>query len=235
MLNPQQDKAVKYKEGYAFVTAVPGSGKTRVLTERTVELINSGVDPRQILCITFTNKAAKEMRERVSNRLGEEMAKKIWVSTFHAMGAKILRQEAEKIPKYDKTFTIIDTDDQKTIISKAADELGYLVKKRGNQKGIDVGTVLGKISKKKDLLQTNEEFADLVDDEVYQIFDYYKSYLLKTNCMDFGDLLYILYLLLKHKGSVLRKYAGRFKYIMVDECQDLNYCQYEMRLRSIYI
>jgi DNA helicase-2/ATP-dependent DNA helicase PcrA len=236
MLNPQQDKAVKYKNGYAFVTSVPGSGKTRVLTERTVELINSGVDPRNILCITFTNKAAKEMRERISNRLGDETASKIWISTFHAMGAKILRTEVKKVPNYDKHFTVIDSDDQKTIVEKGADELGYLVQSKKNKNGIDARKVLNAIGRKKDLLQRDGEFMEEVEEEVYEIYQYYKQYLLKANCMDFGDLLYILYLVFKHKHSVRKKYANRFKFIMVDECQDLNFCQYEIckQLASVH-
>jgi len=228
MLNPQQEKAVNYKDGYAFVTAVPGSGKTRVLTERTVELIRSGVNPKNILCITFTNKAAKEMKERIATRLGEEVSSKIWVSTFHSMGAQILRQEWKKVPKYKKNFSVISSDDQITIVQKAIDELGYIASKKRGDGGVDPRGVISAIGKKKDLLMTDSEFEDEVPEEIYLIFKYYKDYLIKSNSMDFGDLLYITYLLLKHKQSVKNKYAKRFQYIMVDECQDLNYCQYQI-------
>lgn len=227
-LNPQQQKAVKYREGYGFVTAVPGSGKTRVLTERAVDLLEDGVAPEQILCITFTNKAANEMRSRVKDRLGARLAKKLWISTFHSMGAKILRQEISKVPHYTSSFTIIDTDDQITILEKGAEELGYDVKSKKNKKGVNVRDVVTAINSKKDKLMTDEEFSDAYDEVTVQLFNFYKDYLIKSNCMDFGDLLYILYLLLKHKKSVCRKYSKRFKYIMVDECQDLNYCQYEI-------
>jgi len=227
-LNPQQQKAVKYREGFGFVTAVPGSGKTRVLTERTVDLLEDGVQPEEILCITFTNKAANEMRNRIKERVGSRMAKKLWISTFHSMGAKILRQEIEKVPHYTSTFTIIDTEDQLSILEKGADELGYAVKGRKNKKGVNLRDILPVINKKKDMLQNDEEFAEDHDEVTVKIFNYYKKYLVQSNCMDFGDLLYILYLLLKYKGSVRKKYSKRFKYIMVDECQDLNFCQYEI-------
>lgn len=227
-LNEQQTKAVKFKDGYGFVTAVPGSGKTRVLTERAVDLLNSGVSPYNILCITFTNKAAKEMGKRVEKRVGKDISSKIWISTFHSMGAKILRKEVAKIPHYTSSYTIIDPDDQKAIVEKGAETLGYAVKGRGKKGGIDAYVVMNAINAKKDKLLNDAEFKENQDTETCQIFDYYKEYLLKSNCMDFGDLLYIFYLLLLHKKSIRRKYAKRFQYIMVDECQDLNYCQYEI-------
>jgi len=227
-LNPQQNKAVKYRDGYGFVTAAPGSGKTRVLTERTVDLLKEGVYPEQLLCITFTNKAANEMKNRVKERIGAREVKKLWISTFHSMGAKILREEVEKIPHYTSSFTIIGYDDQISILEKGADDCGYAVKNKRNKKGIDLKNVLSAINKKKDMLLTDEEFLELYDETTVKIFNYYKKYLIQSNCMDFGDLLYILYLLLKNKKSVLNKYSNRFKYIMVDECQDLNYCQYEI-------
>ncbi|MFW5890602.1 MAG: ATP-dependent helicase [bacterium] len=227
-LNPQQKKAVNYRNGYGFVTAVPGSGKTRILTERTVALLREGVPPENILCITFTNKAANEMKKRIKNSIGSRAAKRLWISTFHSMGAKILRSEIAKVPHYDSNFTIIDADDQKSIIERGADELGYKVKTRNNKKGIDVREIISKISYKKDKLLTDDEFAEENDEITVQLFQFYKDYLLRSNCMDFGDLLYILYLLMKHKKSVLRKYSRRFQYIMVDECQDLNFCQYEI-------
>ena len=227
-LNPQQEKAVKYSEGYGFVTACPGSGKTRVLTERTVHLLEKGVDPEQILCITFTNKAANEMKNRIKEKIGTKLAQRVWISTFHSMGAKILREEIAKVPHYTPTFTIIDNDDQISILERGAEELGYKVKGKKNKGGLDLQNVLTKISFKKDKLLTDEEFAEKNDEIIVDLFNYYRNYLIQSNCMDFGDLLYILYLLLKHKKSVLNKYSNRFKYIMVDECQDLNYCQYEI-------
>lgn len=226
-LNKQQVEAVKFKDGYGFVTAVPGSGKTRVLTERAVELLSNGVSPFNILCITFTNKAAREMRGRVERRLGKD-ASKLWISTFHSMGAKILRKEIAKVPHYSADFTIIDPDDQLAIIEKGAEALGYGVKNKKNKDGVDARYIMGAINAKKDMLTSDEEFKENHDPETCQIFDYYKQYLIRSNCMDFGDLLYILYLLLFHKKSVRRKYGKRFQYIMVDECQDLNYCQYEI-------
>lgn len=227
-LNPQQEKAVKYREGYGFVTAVPGSGKTRVLTERTVDLLNDGIDPENILCITFTNKAANEMKNRIKQRVGSTTVQKLWVSTFHSMGARILRQEIDKVPHYTSSFTIIDTDDQVSILERGAEELGYKIKGKKNKGGVDLQEIITRINFKKDKLLTDEEFSEKYDEITTKLFYYYKNYLIQSNCMDFGDLLYILYLLLKHKKSVLDKYSTRFKYIMVDECQDLNYCQYEI-------
>jgi len=203
---------------------------TRVLTERTVELINSGVSPQNILCITFTNKAAREMKERIEKRVKEDVATKLWVSTFHSMGAKILRKEVDKVPHYTSDFTIIDPDDQKTVIERGIEALDLVAKGKGKKKnaGIDVWNVVSMIGAKKDKLQNDADFKEEHDPQTCQLFDFYKEYLIKSNCMDFGDLLYILYLLLLHKKSVTKKYATRFKYIMVDECQDLNFCQYEI-------
>lgn len=227
-LNSQQKKAVKYRNGYGFVTAVPGSGKTRVLTERTMDLLNDGVLPENILCITFTNKAANEMKSRIRKKIGDKLVKNLWVSTFHSMGAKILREEVSKIPHYTSSFSIIDSDDQISILEKGAEELGYIVKNKKNKNGVDLKEVLNCINKKKDMVWSDEEFSSNYDEITVRLFNYYKKYLIQSNCMDFGDLLYILYLLLKHKGSILKKYSSRFKYIMVDECQDLNYCQYQI-------
>jgi len=227
-LNPQQIRAVKYRDGYGFVTAVPGSGKTKVLTERTVELLNSGVLPEDILCITFTNKAANEMRNRIKEKIGSRLSKRIWISTFHSMGAKILRSEIDKVPHYTSSFTIIDTDDQLSILERGAEELGYKVKGKKNKGGVDLRVVLTAINVKKDMLLTDIEFLEKYDEITANLFNYYKDYLIQSNCMDFGDLLYILYLVLVHKKSIAKKYSDRFKYIMVDECQDLNYCQYEI-------
>jgi DNA helicase-2/ATP-dependent DNA helicase PcrA len=228
VLNPQQQKAVDYQDGFGFVTAVPGSGKTRVLSERTVKMIKKGVEPERILCITFTNKAAKEMKERIEKRVGEDISKRLWVSTFHSMGAKILRQEVDRVPFYNKSFTIIDDGDQHSIMEKCAGELGFDAKKRGNPNGIDLKNIVYAINAKKDKLQNQASFAEDHDEETVKLANAYKEYLLKTNCMDFGDLIYITYLLFKKRASVLEKYSKRFKYIMVDECQDLNHCQYEL-------
>jgi DNA helicase-2/ATP-dependent DNA helicase PcrA len=228
MLNKNQKKAVEYLDGYGFVSAIPGSGKTRVLTERTVRLIEKKVDPTRILCITFTNKAASEMRGRIKSKLDDDISSQIWISTFHSMGAKILRKEASSIPLYDENFTIIDHSDQMAILEKATDELGMQAKGRKNKSGVDLRDVLSAINSKKDKLQTNAEFAEDHDEVTCKLYNYYKDYLLKTNCMDFGDLLLILHKLLKKRKKVLDKYSRRFSYIMVDECQDLNYCQYEI-------
>ena len=227
-LNPQQEKAVNYTNGYGFVSAVPGAGKTRVLTERTVKLLADGVSPENILCITFTNKAAKEMKERITTSIGKDIASRLWVSTFHSMGAKILRKEIDEIPHYDKNFTIIDDDDQKSILEKGADALGYKIKNKDNKNGVDLDYIRGQINVKKDKLTSDIQFSEEHDEPTSKMFQYYKDYLIKTNCMDFGDLLYIFYLLLSNKKSIAKRYGERFKYIMVDECQDLNHCQYEI-------
>ena len=228
MLNSNQKKAVNYMGGYGFVSSIPGSGKTRVLTERTVALLKKGVDPSRILCITFTNKAANEMRKRVEGKIGKEAASKIIMSTFHSLGAKILRKEADSIPFYNKDFTIVGVDDQIAILERAAKDLGLEAKTRKNKDGVDLMSVMAAIGRKKDKLDNFAKFSDEHDVTTCQIFNYYKNYLLKTNCMDFGDLLFIFYTLLTKRKKVLSKYANRFSYIMVDECQDLNYCQYEI-------
>jgi DNA helicase-2/ATP-dependent DNA helicase PcrA len=215
-------------DSHSFIANGFVNHNTRVLTQRTIKLLEDGVPPEEILAITFTNKAAKEMKNRIKLAVGEDLSKRIFVSTFHSMGAKILRKEVAKLPYYDRDFSILDTEDQKTVIKRGIDNLGLVQKGRKNRNGVDVYSVLSKISAKKDKLETDEEFSDTVDETTFAVYQYYKDYLLNTNCMDFGDLLYIFYKLLKHKGSVRRKYSDRFKFIMVDECQDLNFCQYEI-------
>jgi len=228
-LNKQQEKAVAFKDGYSFITSCPGSGKTRVLTERTIKLLNDGVFPENILCITFTNKAANEMKSRIEKVVGPHITKRLWVSTFHSMGAKILRNEVVELkPHYKANFTILDASDQETILKKGAESICLKTKSNKDKSGVDIGMVLSKINYKKDTLQSDDEFAEKNDINVCQLYKFYKDYLKSNNCMDFGDLLCVTYRLLLKRDHVRNKYSDRFHYIMVDECQDLNYCQYEV-------
>lgn len=227
-LNEEQRKAVVQLEGPVMIIAGAGSGKTRVLTYRVAHLINSGLDPFNILALTFTNKAAKEMRSRIEAMVGPE-ARNIWMGTFHSVFAKILRFEAEKIG-YPSNFTIYDTADSRNLVK------AILKEEQLDDKTYKPSLVLNRISAAKTNLISANEYVK--NDELFAedrmsakpklgiIYQKYSERLFRSGSMDFDDLLYWTNVLLRDFPEVLNKYQNRFKSIMVDEYQDTNYAQY---------
>jgi DNA helicase II / ATP-dependent DNA helicase PcrA len=227
-LNPSQQAAVKQTEGPVMIVAGAGSGKTRVITCRVAYLIEKGVDPFNILVLTFTNKAAKEMRERIIKLVGTE-AKNIWMGTFHSVFAKILRIEATKIG-YPSNFTIYDTDDSKSLIRT------ILKEQQLDDKLYNANFVYNRISNAKNNLISPAEY---LKDETIQaednttgrgrlgeLYQIYAQRCFKAGAMDFDDLLFKTNVLLREHADVLYKYQNKFKFLMVDEYQDTNYSQY---------
>jgi len=228
-LNDVQRDAVTCTEGPVMVLAGAGSGKTRVLTYRVAYLIQSGVQPYNILALTFTNKAAREMKERIFQLVGDAKANALWMGTFHSIFARILKMESEKIG-YPKDFTIYDTDDSKSVVKAIVREFQM------DDKAYNPGYVLNRISAAKMNLINPSQYKD--DPEIqYQdkmakkpliteIYAEYWNRCKRSSAMDFDDLLFNTNLLLHHYPEVLKKYQDRFEYILVDEYQDTNYAQY---------
>lgn len=227
-LNDIQRQAVTNTDGPVMVIAGPGSGKTRVLTYRIAHLIEKGVDPFRILALTFTNKAAKEMRERIEHVVGGE-ARNVWMGTFHSIFARILRQEATKIG-YPSNFTIYDTSDSRNVVKQIVKELNL------NDKLYKPATVYNRISAaKNNLIGPAKYKADpyLVSDDsqsgrpkIAEIYALYAQKCFQSGAMDFDDLLFKMYELLATHPDVLHKYQHKFNYILVDEYQDTNFAQY---------
>lgn len=228
-LNPVQLEAVNYLEGPLLIVAGAGSGKTRVLTYRIANLLANGISPEKILAITFTNKAANEMKERVQNLIGDE-AKYIQMRTFHSFGAWFLRQEIERADwkTYGRNFTIFDTDDGKKVIETCLEKLNlskdqYVPKELMNQ-----------ISNLKNELITPENFAQqmgLVNNfqkNLAQIYEMYEKLLQENRAVDFDDLLKIPVEILQTNAQIREYYQQRFSYILIDEYQDTNHAQYEL-------
>ncbi len=230
-LNEIQRKAVTTIDGPVLVVAGPGSGKTRVLTYRIAHIIQKGTAPWEILSLTFTNKAAREMKERIAKVVGDR-ANKVWAGTFHSVFAKILRVEAEKIG-YPSNFTIYDTDDSKSLLSNIIREMNL------DKNTYNVNAVRSRISSAKSNLippKAYKENKELREQDrmakrpyIADIYGKYMARCKKAGAMDFDDLLYQLYVLLyKNPDNVLEKYQQRFKYILVDEFQDTNHLQYQI-------
>lgn len=223
-LNDKQKEAVMHVDGPCLVLAGAGSGKTKVLTERIVNLINNGVSPFNILAITFTNKAAREMRERVYNSIEEE-ANKIFIGTFHSLGLKIVRENASVIG-YSNNVTILDRDDVNTLIKRFMKELNL------DTEHYPVKSILNKISFAKNEGLSPEEFDKFakapLDMAACKVYKMYESALKRSNSVDFDDLLILPLRIFKKDKSVLEKYQEHFKYILVDEYQDTNMVQYDM-------
>lgn len=222
-LNTEQADAVTCTEGPLLILAGAGSGKTRVLTHRIAFLISEkGVPPESILAITFTNKAAGEMKERLEQMIGSVTAQ-MWVSTFHSACVRILRRDAE-ILGYKRSFTIYDAADQRTLLKEILKELNL------DEKKFPVRSIQETISRAKNQLYTPEMFdreaSGFYDSKVAQVYYRYQENLKKNNCMDFDDLLMQAVILLSRSLDLLSFYQNRFQYILVDEYQDTNHAQY---------
>jgi DNA helicase II / ATP-dependent DNA helicase PcrA len=227
-LNDVQKEAVQTIKGPVMIIAGAGSGKTRVLTFRIAHLMKQGIDPFQILSLTFTNKAAREMKERISGVVGAE-AKNLWMGTFHSVFARILRTEAGKLG-YPSNFTIYDTEDSKGLIRDILKEQGL------DDKIYKPSLVLNRISSAKNNLFNwfdYQENSELVNEDklsgkpkIGLLFELYSKRCFKAGAMDFDDILYNTFKLLTEHNDVLSKYQGKFNYVMVDEFQDTNFAQY---------
>lgn len=224
-LNDRQLEAVRHTEGPLLITAGAGSGKTKVLTCRIAHLLEKGVSPYRILAITFTNKAAKEMRERVEKLVGAR-AESMWLSTFHSFCAKLLRFEIDGKFGYTRNFTIYDATDQMTLIKDCLKQMNL------DDKQFPPRSVLGTISSAKNALMDAHEFAgrtnDFYEEKVAEAYALYEKKLLENNAMDFDDLLRLAVRLLEEYSDVREKYQDRFQYILVDEYQDTNHAQYTL-------
>lgn len=222
-LNERQLEAVMHTEGPLSVTAGAGSGKTKVLTCRIARLLEIGVEPYRILAITFTNKAAKEMRERVQTLVGAK-AERIWLSTFHSFCARLLRFEIDGFAGYTHNFTIYDSADQISLIKGCLKDLNL------DDRQFPPRSVLGTVSAAKNALLTAREFARQVDDfyarQVAEVYGLYEKKLKDNNALDFDDLLLLSVRLLRERQDIREKYQERFRYILVDEYQDTNRAQY---------
>lgn len=228
-LNEPQRQAVETTAGPVMVIAGAGSGKTRVLTYRVAYLLQQGVSPFRILALTFTNKAAREMRERVASLVDPSKAKSLWMGTFHSIFARILRVEAPKLD-YPSEFTIYDTDDSKRVIKKILKEQNL------DDKAYPPNFVLGRISNAKNNLISAADYNEDVEIQSHDvqsqkpklglIYSLYQQKLKKASAMDFDDLLFNTNVLLRDFPDVLYKYQQRFEYILVDEYQDTNFSQY---------
>ena len=237
-LNDVQRMAVSTMDGPVMVIAGPGSGKTRVLTYRIAHLLNNGILPWQILALTFTNKSAKEMKERIEKIVGSG-ANRVWAGTFHSIFARILRVEAHRIG-YPNDFTIYDTDDSKSVIKEIIKTLKL------DPKVYNVGAIRARISSAKSNLITPKAYVvneDLMTSDkmnrrpmTHLIYEKYTHKCLKAGAMDFDDLLLQMFKLLYQNPDEIRlKYQRQFQYLMVDEFQDTNFLQYEiLKLLCVY-
>ena len=225
-LNPEQRRAAETLEGPVLILAGAGSGKTRALTYRVANLIDHGVSAWNILALTFTNKAAKEMKFRVQQLIGEEKAEEAWISTFHSTCARILRRDIEKIG-YSRSFTIFDDDDQQRVLKEILKQLNI------DDKFIPVREVKAKISDAKNKMLTPDEwfgntFRDRRNSMIHDVMTEYEKRMKALNALDFDDLLLKTLILLADHPPVLDVYRRRFRYVLVDEYQDTNRTQYEL-------
>ncbi|MBD5173519.1 MAG: UvrD-helicase domain-containing protein [Bacteroidales bacterium] len=228
-LNAPQQAAVTYTDGPALVIAGAGSGKTRVLTYKIVHLLHNGYEPWRILALTFTNKAAREMRERIEQLVGAPTASKLWMGTFHSIFARMLRSNAERVG-YKSNFTIYDSADSKSLIKSIIKDMAL------DEKIYKPSTIQSAISSAKNALISPEKYARLADvmeadknarrPQTYAIYRIYRDRCIAAGAMDFDDLLYYTNLLLRDNPDVLRHYQDFFRYILVDEYQDTNFAQH---------
>jgi DNA helicase-2/ATP-dependent DNA helicase PcrA len=230
-LNDRQKEAVLHTNGPLMIVAGAGSGKTKVLTTRVAHLMANGVDAFHILALTFTNKAAKEMRERVEQTLGNSEARNLYIGTFHSVFARILRYEGHRLG-YPNNFTIYDTDDAKAVVKTVTNELNL------DDKHYKPNIVYNRISAAKNALVGPEAYRNdyYIQQEdmrsnrpaIASIYDAYAKRCFKNGAMDFDDLLFNMYRLLKEHPEALVKYQTKFRYILIDEYQDTNPAQYEI-------
>lgn len=222
-LNRQQQDAVQTINGPMLILAGAGSGKTKVLTCRIAHLLQQGVRPYRILAITFTNKAAAEMRERV-DRMAGAAARDVWLFTFHAFCARVLRRDLEKLTGYGNNFAIYDTSDSKNLIKQVLKEMNL------DDKRFPIPGIISHISNAKNALLTPEAYAqqagEYYEQQVAKVYAAYQKKLQANNAVDFDDLLLLTLRLLKENAEVREKYQSKFDYIMVDEYQDTNHAQY---------
>ena len=218
-LNKEQREAVTHINGPMLVLAGAGSGKTRVLTNRIGYLIENGIDAGNILAITFTNKAAKEMKERVLKLIGNE-GYSIQISTFHSLGLRLLKENYSKLG-YKSNFVILDSDDTLTVVKKIMKEMNL------NPKFYNARDIRNKISSAKNELMSVSEFAKLeFDQNIVKVFEKYNKKLVINNSVDFDDLLLLPIKLFKEYPDTLRYYQDKYKYVLIDEYQDTNEAQY---------
>lgn len=229
LLNPQQRDAVIYNDGPSLVIAGAGSGKTRVLTYKIVNLLQNGYEPYRILALTFTNKAAREMKERIVQIVGDQIASRLWMGTFHSIFLRILRRHAELLG-FKKSFTIYDANDSRSLIKMIVKDLGL------DEKIYKPATIASIISNAKNSLISAEQYAN--DPDIAQsdrraqrpmtgrIFLLYSQRCKIADAMDFDDILYFMNVLLRDNQDILRHYQDFFKYILVDEYQDTNFAQH---------
>ena len=231
-LNPEQAEAVQTTNGPMLIMAGAGSGKTKVLTCRIAHLLQQGVRPYRILAITFTNKAAAEMRERVDKMAGAA-AKDVWLFTFHAFCARFLRMEITKLGGYGSNFAIYDSSDSQNLIKQILKELNL------DEKRFQPAGIASRISNAKNQLQSVSDFSkaasDFYNQKVAEIYERYQNKLLVNNAVDFDDLLVLSIRLLQESEEVRAKYQERFDYLLVDEYQDTNHAQYLLTLSLIHI
>ncbi len=224
-LNPAQKQAVEHTDGPLLIMAGAGSGKTKVLTCKVANLLAKGVSPWSILAITFTNKAATEMRERVDRMIGEG-AKDVWLSTFHSFCARFLRWEVEATGMYKRNFVIYDSSDSQVVIKDCLKELNL------DPKQYAPSSIQNAISNAKNQLMGPKAMARDADNffqqKVAEVYALYAKKLRTNNAMDFDDLLMVSVLLLEEHEEIRVKYQNRFKYILVDEYQDTNGAQYQL-------
>ena len=224
-LNPEQREAVEHGDGPLLVLAGAGSGKTRVLTVRAARLIEEeGIPPERLLAVTFTNKAASEMRERIAGLLGQR-PRGMWTGTFHSVAARLLRREAEHLDR-DHNFTIYDQDDSLRAVKRAMEEVDL------NPKRWSPKSIRSRISNAKNAMVGPSDFEekafDLVSRRVADVYPEYERHLRRSNAYDFDDLLVEAVRLLEDRDAVREHYAGRFLHVLVDEYQDTNHAQYRM-------
>ena len=230
-LNPSQLDAVTYCDGPSLVIAGAGSGKTRVLTYKIAHLVQNGLPPWNILALTFTNKAAREMNERIAQIVGKELTRNLWSGTFHSIFARILRRESDFIG-FSSDFTIYDSADSRNLVKTIVKEMGL------DEKKYKPATVAGRISEAKNNLLLPDQYAaqpailqrDNIDGlgKVHEIYSKYWQRCRQANAMDFDDLLLNTYLLLLEHPEIRSKYMDRFQYILVDEYQDTNTAQHRI-------
>lgn len=226
-LNPQQREAVEYCQGPSLVIAGAGSGKTRVLTYKILHLIRLGIEPYRILALTFTNKAAREMKERIAAVAGPQAAAKLWMGTFHSIFLRILRRHAEKVG-YKPGFTIYDTTDSRSLVKMIVKELGL------DEKQYKPASVLSQISNAKNAMLTPVQYEREYQDAdrkakrpmISRIFAMYTEKCRVANAMDFDDILFYMNILLRDHPDICRHYREYFKFILVDEYQDTNFAQH---------